>query len=96
MPLDIAVRRKGSEMRARLRPVVEPEHGGNHPAQFVGQMDPADPAAIGPAGVLELLDTCRAGSANGSATARSGSRTELELFCNVGLFRPGSPNGLMN
>jgi hypothetical protein len=30
MPLDIAVRRKGSEMRARLRPIVEPEHGGNH------------------------------------------------------------------
>jgi hypothetical protein len=56
MPLDIAVRGKGSEMRARLRPVVEPEHGGNHPVQFVGQMDRSDPAAIGPAGMFELLE----------------------------------------
>src|SRR5580704_13150266 len=56
MPLDIAVRGKGSEMRARLRPVVEPEHGGNHPVQFVGQMDRPDPAAIGPAGMFELLE----------------------------------------
>ncbi len=55
MPLDIAVRRAGAEMRARLRPVVEPEHGGNHPVQFVGQMYRPGPAAIGAAGMLELL-----------------------------------------
>ena len=42
-------------MRARLRPVVEAEHGGNYPVQFVGQMDRPGPAAIGPAGMFELL-----------------------------------------
>ena len=46
MPLGISMRGKGSEMRARLRPVVEPEHGGNDPVQFVGQMDLPGPAAI--------------------------------------------------
>jgi hypothetical protein len=43
-------------MRARLRPVIEPEHGGNDAMEFVGQMNRSDPAAIGSAGMLELLE----------------------------------------
>ena len=42
-------------MRACLRPIVEAEHGSNHPVQFVGQMDRSGPAAISPAGMLILL-----------------------------------------
>jgi aquaporin Z len=55
MPLHIAVRGAGSKMRACLRPIVEAEHGSNHPVQLVGQMDRSGPAAIGAAGMLELL-----------------------------------------
>src|SRR5271168_4123283 len=55
MPLHIAVRGAGAKMRARLRPIVEAEHGSNRAMQLVGQMDRPSPAAIGPAGVFEFL-----------------------------------------
>src|SRR5713226_9741029 len=35
--------------------VVEAADGSNHPVQLVGQMDRSGPAAIGAAGMLELL-----------------------------------------
>lgn len=55
MPLDIAVRRPGPEMRPSLRPVVEAEHSDNDITQFVRQMDRPGPTAVRAARMLELL-----------------------------------------
>ena len=55
VPLHIAVRRAGPEMRACLWPIVEAEYGSNHSVQLVGQMDRSGPAAVGAAVVFELL-----------------------------------------
>ena len=55
MPLHVTVRGAGAKMRACLRPIVEAEHSSNHSMQRVRQMDRSSPAAVGPAGMLELL-----------------------------------------
>jgi hypothetical protein len=42
-------------MRARLRAIIETEHGRNHPVKLVRQMDDPGPPAVETAGIFELL-----------------------------------------